>query len=171
MYRPLKRSNPTVYLKNLIATQGLSGHYATEFFNAHFDFDPEQHTHSDTYDDTFSLLRQWVDEDSGYRKLVCHLTHGDVVSSTFTTNYFGTEGVTIHYIGERHGAGRLTVTFPNIDASRVDVDVEIFSHMSRHFGRLLETKEDHVHFSICHAFLRWEDMEEEGILYAEVDSD
>jgi hypothetical protein len=80
-------------------------------------------------------------------------------------------GVCIHYRGQKKGAGYLTVTFPQIDASRVDIDVEIFSHMAIHFGRLLETIENTVHFSICFAFLRWEDMEEEGVLYAEVDSD
>jgi hypothetical protein len=53
----------------------------------------------------------------------------------------------------------------------VDVDVEIFSHLACHLGRLLEATETTVHFSICLAFLRWEDMEEEKLLYAEVDSD
>jgi hypothetical protein len=174
MYRTLVRANPSVYLKNLIATQGFSAHHATEYYNAHVSFDPEEHAHSDTYDDTHSLLRQWLEEDNteGYGKLVHHVTHSDVISHSFKLqNYFGMGGVAIHFFGTKGGDGRMTVTFPVVDASRVDVDVEIFSHISRHIGRLLETKRNHVHFSICTAFLRWEDMEEEGILYAEVDSD
>ena len=121
---------------------------------------------------SFNLLREWVAEEEEYGKLIQHLTHSDFVAHAFVLkNYFGMGGVCIHYRGQKKGAGYLTVTFPQIDASRVDVDVEIFSHMALHFGRLLETTENTVHFSICLAFLRWEDMEEEGVLYAEVDSD
>jgi hypothetical protein len=172
MIRARKWHNPVVYLKNLICTSGLSGHHATEYHNAHFNYDPEEHAHSDTYDDTFSMLRQWVEEDIEYQKLICHATHGDAVSHAFIIpNYFGMGGVCIHYRGQRKGNAYLTVTFPQIDASRVDVDVEIFSHLACHLGRLLEAAETTVHFSICLAFLRWEDMEEEKLLYAEVDSD
>ena len=172
MYRTLVRANPAVYLKNLIATQGLSAHHATEYHNAHFDYNPEEHAHADTYDDTFNLLREWMVEEEEYAKLIQYVAHSDVVSHAFVLkSYFGMGGVCVHYRGRKKGAAVMTVTFPQIDASRVDVDVEVFSHITRHLGRLLEVEESTVHFSICLAFLRWEDMEEEGILYAEVDSD
>jgi hypothetical protein len=172
MIRTQKKHNPAVYLKNLICTSGLSGHHATEYRNAHFDYDPEEHAHADTYDDTFNLLRDWMNEEEEYAKLIQYVAHSDVVSHTFVLkSYFGMGGVCVHYRGQKKSAATLTVTFPQIDASRVDVDIEIFSHIARHLGRLLEVEESTVHFSICFAFLRWEDMEEEGILYAEVDSD
>jgi hypothetical protein len=172
MIRARKWHNPVVYLKNLICTSGLSGHHATEYHNAHFNYDPEEHAHSDMYDDTHNLLREWSLEDEGYAKLIQYVTHGDIVSYAFTLkNYFGMDGVSINYRGQKKSTAVLTVTFPQIDASRVDVDVEFFSHLARHLGRLLDVAETTVHFSICFAFLRWEDMEEEKLLYAEVDSD
>jgi hypothetical protein len=172
MIRARKWHNPVVYLKNLICTSGLSGHHATEYHNAHFNYDPEEHAHSDMYDDTHNLLREWSLEDEGYTRLIQYVTHGDIVSYAFTLqNYFGMDGVSINYRGQKKSTAVLTVTFPQIDASRVDVDVEFFSHLARHLGRLLDVAETTVHFSICFAFLRWEDMEEEKLLYAEVDSD
>lgn len=172
MYRSQKKHNPVVYLKNLICTSGSSGRFGTEYFNATVEYDPSEHAHSDTYDDTFSLLEDWAVDSPEYRKVVTNLTHANVCSEFFNIpSYFGMQNVTIHVIGTRKESCRLTVTFPCLDASRVDVDVEIFSHIALLFARFLESESATVHFNACFTFLRWEDMEEENLLYAEVDSD
>ena len=171
MNRKLHR-NPAAVLKNLIATRGRSGHHATEHYGASVEFNAEEQAHSDTFDDSLSVMRQWAEEDESYKKFITVLTHGDRINYTFLLDhYFGMEGVCINYRGEKGGLGRTTVTFPQVNASKIDVDIEIFSHVARHFGRLLGTESNEVCFFVCFSFLRWEDMEEEKLLYAEIDSD
>jgi len=165
MPRTHYHTDPEAYLKNLVATRGASGHYATEFYGAHLLFNPGEHVHSDTYDDTMELLRTWAEEEEDYRKLVTYLTHATSVNRTYkVSSYFGMNGVTLNVNAERKRTGHLSVMFPQINAAKVGLDVEVFSHIAQLFGKWLESSNMEVRFFICFSFLRWEDMEEEGIL-------
>jgi hypothetical protein len=159
-------ADPTAQLKDLIAKRGESGHHATEFYGAHITVDPDEHAHLDMRDDAMALLRQLVLEDPEYQQFAAFLSHTDCVQQIYRIPYYyGVKGVAIHYRGETNGVGRASVIMPQVNASRFDVDVEIFSHMIKHWGKLIGTAKNELRFYIDFAFLLWEDMEEENLLF------
>jgi hypothetical protein len=167
--QPLK--DPAAFLKDLVSGKGESQQYATAFYGANLTFDPNEHAHSDTHSDTLGLLGHLAQEDAKYRKLITFLCHGDVVSDVYRfKEYFGLVGV-FAYVRKDAEGFRVTFCFPLINANRFHVDVEILSHMALHWAKIARKDTVSVRVFIDQAFLRWEDMEEENLLFTEFESD
>jgi hypothetical protein len=167
--QPLK--DPAAFLKDLVSRKGESQRHATVFNGANLSFDPNEHSHSDTYDDTFGFINDIVQKDGKYRKLVAFLCHGDTVSDVYRFEYyFGLKGV-FAYVHKDPESFRVTFCFPLINASRFHVDVEILSHIACHWAKIAGKDIESVRVFIDQAFLRWEDMEEENLLFTEFESD
>lgn len=166
--QPLK--DPAAFLKDLVSRKGESQQYVTMFYGANLTFDPNEHAHSDTYQDTLGYLRR-VAESGKYQKLTTYLSHGDVVSETFRfKEYFGLTGV-FAYINKDADSFQVTFCFPMVNASRFSLDVEILSHIALHWAKIARKDITLVRVFIDRAFLRWEDMEEENLLFTEFESD
>ena len=167
--QPLK--DPATFLKDLVSRKGESQRHATVFHGANLAFDPNEHSHSDTHADTLGFLGQLAQEDEKYRKLITYLCHGDVVSDVYPfKEYFGLSGA-FAYISKDAEGFRTTFCFPLINANRFHLDVEILSHIALHWAKVARKDEVSVRVFIDQAFLRWEDMEEENLLFTEFESD
>jgi hypothetical protein len=167
--QPLK--DPAAFLKDLVSRRGESQQYATMFYGANLTFDPNEHSHSDTYADTLGFLQNLVQQDKKYRKLVSFLSHADVISETYRfKEYFGLTGV-FAYINKDADSLRVTFCFPLVNASRFFLDVEILSHIALHWAKIARKDVESVRVFIDQAVLRWEDMEEENLLFTEFESD
>lgn len=167
--RPLK--DPAAFLKDLVANKGTSEQHGCVFRGANLAFDPTEQGHSDTYDDTMSLVRDLVPSEKKYRKLVSTLTHFDTVYESYTfSNYFGLKGVSAYIRKSPTEEFTVTFTFPMIDANRFALDIEIVSHISNFWAKISGQECRATRVFIDYAYLRWEDMEEENLLYTEYES-
>lgn len=167
--QPLK--DPAAFLKDLVSRKGESQRYATSFYGANLTFDPNEHAHSDTHSDTLEFLGNLAQEDGKYRKLITYLCHGEVVSDVYRfKEYFGLVGV-FAYINKDTDGLRVTFCLPRANASRFSLDIEILSHMALHWAKIARKDIESVRVFIDQAFLRWEDMEEENLLFTEFESD
>jgi hypothetical protein len=171
MPKPQPLKDPAAFLKDLVSRKGESQRYATVFHGANLTFDPNEHAHSDTYDDTHAFLRGILENDGKYRKVAAFLCHADTVSDVFRfKEYFGMNGVFV-YIYKTPEDFKATFCFPMVNASRFHLDVEILSHMALHWAKIAGKEVESVRVFIDRAFLRWEDMEEENLLFTEFESD
>lgn len=169
--QPLK--DPANYLKNLIAKKGNSERYATVFHGANLMWDPREHSHSDTYDDTMAFLAQCTENDEPYKQLVWDLIHHTDGNYTYKfEDYWGVRGVFV-FISKGYEEDHITITygFPNVNASKFYLDVEILSHISLKWAKVAGRSIEEVRVFIDQAFLRWEDMENDNLLGLERESD
>ena len=167
--QPLK--DPAAFLKDLIVRKGESQQYACVFYGANLLFNPEEHSHSDTYTDTKGYLLDLAESDDKYRELVTYISHSDYVQETYRfPEYFGLKGVITYVEKDAHTGLRLTFCFPQVNASRFGLDVEILSHIALLWSKLSRAELNNIRVFIDAAFLRWEDMEEENLLYTEYES-
>ena len=169
--QPLK--DPANYLKNLIAKKGDSEHYATVFHGANLMWDPREHSHSDTYDDTMVFLAQATENDSSYKELIWDLIHRTDGKYTYKfEDYWGIRGV-FAYVSKEYEGENLSATFafPTINASKFSLDVEILSHISLKWAKIAGRSIGELRVFIDQAFLRWEDMENDNLLGFEQESD
>jgi hypothetical protein len=170
MPKPQPLKEPAAFLTDLVSRKGESQQYATVFYGANLTFDPNEHSHSDTYQDTLGFLHRIVEKDSKYRKLVAYLSHADNVSEVYRfEEYFGLSGV-FAYVNKSPEELQVTFCFPMVNASRFYLDVEILSHMALHWAKIARKDACSVRVFIDRAFLRWEDMEENNLLYTEYES-
>jgi len=168
-HQPLK--DPGAFLKDLIARKGESQQYACVFHGANLTFNPHDHAHSDTYDDAIDFLRRVMVTDDEYCKLVSLLSHVDSVQEHYRfKEYFGLTGLFAYIRSDSEGFS-VTFSFPSINASRFSVDVEVISHIALLWAKIVGKELTQVRAFINYAFLRWEDMEEENLLYTEFESD
>jgi len=166
--QPLK--DPAAFLKDLVTQRGESQQHVCMFYGANLTFNPNEYSHSDTHQDTLELLRSVAEEDDEYRKVVVRLSHADLVSETYRfKDYFGLIGV-FSYIQKSNEALDVTFCFPLVNANRFFLDVEILSHMAIHWAKIARKDINSVRVFINQAYLRWEDMEEENLLYTEYES-
>ena len=169
--QPLK--DPANHLKNLIATRGKSERYATVFRGAHLMWDPHEHSHSDTYDDTMAYVLDITDGDGKYAKMIWALSHHTDGDHTYTfADYFGIGGVTALVEKEYEGDHlEVTFVFPYVDAAKFGLDVEILSHIAKLWAKVSGRSISKVCVFINRCFLRWEVMEMDNLLYTERESD
>lgn len=168
--QPLK--DPAAFLKDLVVRRGESQRLACVFHGANLTFNPNEHAHSDTYDDTMDFVRRIMEVDGKYRKVACLLSHVDTVRETYRfKEYFGLTGVFAYISLDPVEGLSVTFCFPLINASRFGLDVEILSHIALHWAKLARTEITTLRVFIDQSFLRWEDMEEENLLFTEFESD
>jgi hypothetical protein len=168
-FQPLK--DPAAFLKNLVTQKGESQQHVCMFYGANLTFNPNEYSHSDTYQDTLDFLRRIAENDGKYRKVVTRLSHSDVIHETYRfKEYFGLTGV-FAYLEQNPETLNVTFCFPMVNASRFFLDVEILSHMAIHWAKLARKDISSVRVFINQAFLRWEDMEQENLLFLEHESD
>lgn len=171
MPKPQPLKEPAAFLKDLVSRKGESQQYATMFYGANLTFDPNEHSHSDTYPDTLSFLQSIAQKDRKYQKLMTYLSHGDTVSECYRfKEYFGLTGL-FAYVNKSSEDLQVTFCFPMVNASRFYLDVEILSHIALHWAKIARKDVSSVRVFIDRAFLRWEDMEEENLLFTEFESD
>ena len=169
--QPLK--DPANYLKDLIAKKGNSERYATVFHGANLTWDPNEQAHSDTYDDTLAFVLDATEKDQEYFKLIWALSHHTDGQYHYRfENYFGIGGVTAFVCKEYEGDNLdVTFIFPYVDASKFGLDVEILSHISKLWANVSRRSISKVSAYINRCFLRWEDMENDNLLFLERESD
>lgn len=164
--------DPAAFLKDLLVQKGTSEQYACVFRGANLTWNPQDHAHSDTYPDTMSLAREWAVEDTNYQRMSTFLSHGDAVNEFLQLDsYFGLKGVMIYLRKSPEEGFHVTVIMPMINASKFSLDVEILSHLTLLWAKIAGSEKPNLRVFIDYAFLRWEDMEEENLLYAEQESD
>lgn len=171
MPRSQNLKDPVSHLKNLIVKRGESGHLWTFFNGANVVWDPREHAHSDTYQDAKDVLLDWAD-DPCYKSFIVNLTHraGEdfyYPISEFSVFPFGT--VYLHRDTAHNSLG-VTFTLPYLDASEFDVDVEILSHISLFWAKIAHAEVTSLRAFINCAFLKWEDMEGDNLLFTEYES-
>lgn len=173
MARPQPVKDPAQFLKDLVVRLGESEQYATVFRGANLLYTPQDHCHSDTYDDTMGLLVDLVEEDENYRSFVSRLSHTGFLTEKYEfPNYFGIKGVCV-FVRHNHVENDFSVTFlmPQIDAQKFWLDIQILGHIALHWAKLAREDLTEVRVFIDYTFLRWEDMEEENLLFTEFESD
>lgn len=168
--QPVK--DPAAFLKDLIARRGQSQRYATVFHGANVLFDPREHSHSDTYTDTLSYMQRLAETSGKYRRVVTWLSHANHVDETYRfPEYFGLDGVVAYIRKDKEEGFSVTFCFPSANISRISVDVEIMSHIALLWAKIAGHDLTEVRLFINYAFLKWEDMEEENLLFTEFESD
>ena len=168
--QPVK--DPAAFLKDLVARRGQSQRYATVFSGANVSFDPNEHSHSDTYTDTLSFLQRLAENSRKYQRVITWLGHADHVEEHFVfPEYFGLTGVVAYIRKDKEEGFSVSFCFPQANISRIYVDVEILSHIALRWAKIANHELNEVRLFINYAFLKWEDMEEENLLYTEFESD
>ena len=173
MSRSHSLKDPIQHLKDLIAKKGVSGHHGTSFYGANVVWNPSEYSHSDTYDDAFDLLLETQRKDPHeYGALAFHLTHCRSEDLYYQLpDYYGTEGCMV-YLRQEEAKNELAVTFvlPMFDASEFEDDIEILSHMALIWAKIAQRETCQVRLFCNEAFLRWETMEEDNLLFTEYES-
>lgn len=168
--QPVK--DPAAFLKDLVARRGQSQRYATVFRGANVLFNPHEHSHSDTYSDSLTFLQRVAESSAEYQKVISRLTHADKIDETFRfPEYFGLTGLVAYLRNDTEEGFSATFVFPMINVSRFSIDIEIMSHIALHWAKLARKDLNEVRAFIDYAFLKWEDMEEENLLFTEFESD
>ena len=165
-------SYPSQELKELITKYGKSERHLTSFNGANITFNPDEHIRSDFEDDTLNLLREFIEKDPEYTKLVAYLSHSDRVSHVYNfEDYFGLKGVNAYIWADRGDKTfNLTFTFPLVNAAAFATDVAILSRIATFWGTVARMPVTEVRVFIHYAYLQWEVMEEEELLYTEYES-
>lgn len=168
-HSPVK--DPAAFLKDLVVNKGTSEQYACVFRGANLTWNPHEHAHSDTHHDTMSLAQEMAAEDTEYQKMVAFLSHGDTVTYAYKfKEYFGLQGVMAYVRKNPQEGFYVTVVLPMINVAKFGLDVEIFSHLTLLWAKIAGSENPILRVFIDYSFLRWEDMEEENLLYTEYES-
>lgn len=173
MPRSQSLKEPVQHIKDLIAKRGVSGRYGTSLYGANILWVPQEYAHSDTYDDAMDFLRENFRKDpEEYGRLCYHLTHntsGDLYYQLH--DFYSLCGVML-YIRREDPNNELGVTFvfPRLDAKEFEEDIEILSHIAMELAKMARKETGQVRLFANEAFLRWENMEEDNLLYTEYES-
>jgi hypothetical protein len=172
MARSQTLKDPVQHLKDLIVKRGVSGYVGTSVFGACCVWDPNDHTHSDTYDDALAFLRETHKRDpEEYGRLLFELTHCENDLFYQIPDYFGASGCMIYLRRvEAKKEVAITFVFPLLDAKEFEDDIEILSHISSIWAKIAHCEINQVRLFANESFLKWVNMEEENLLYTEYES-
>jgi|GEM_PF-2359269 len=165
MARNQSLKDPVQYLKNRIITNGISGENGTYLIGASVVVNPNAHAHSDTYDDAISFIKDRIDDDKDFARMVATLAIESTSSVFFNIpNYFGHYGCTLHFIRDGQTLSMVAI-LTEISISEFEDDVEILSHIALWFAKLANCETGKLRVIMTRAMLYWGQMEEENLLF------
>lgn len=173
MPRTRTPKDPATHLKDLVVKRGESESFGTVFYGANLVVNPDDHAHSDSYDDARDVIQTLAERSEEYRKFIAKITHGDSYSLTFLfPSYFDTEGCLAYFRGDADSrAVNVTFVLKEANVKLFDSDVEILSHIAAYWARLANREIKEMRIFVNQAFITWEDMEQDSLLYNEYESD
>ena len=113
------------------------------------------------------LLLKCMDRDPEYGRLIAHISHVDNAHMYYLLeDYYGLKGM-MCYIRIDRAEEKFDVSFviPEVDAYNFEDDIEILSHMTMFWSKIARLQAKQFKIFIPYAFMTWETMEEENLLF------
>lgn len=165
MARNQTLKDPVKYLKDRAATSGHSSADGAYLIGPSVVIDPHAHAHSDTYDDAIAFIKDRVDKDVDFARVVAILAIDPTPSIFYhIPDYFSHCGCTLHFIRDGQTLSTLAV-LTEVSISEFEEDVEILSHIAIWFAKLANCQTGKLRVTLTRATLQWEQMEEENLLF------
>lgn len=163
MSRPICK-DPVETLKTRIVKYGKSGSHGIYLFGTILAVSPLSHIHSDTAEVANEYVGHFLRSESGADLVASLLLTKDNHLTAMVPHYLQNGGTDLNVFREGGLLNFLTV-IPSVEVQDFDEQLEIWSHLAMTLCKLANCDVGHLQIMIANAFMSWERMEEEKLLY------